>query len=83
MNDFGTASEPIARKPHKCEYCLGPIPKGEKHYHYSGMFDGEWQNWRMHAECYTDYVDNDVYGDGFAPGDGQMPERVRLLVVTA
>jgi hypothetical protein len=75
--DFGDGGWVMGRKQHRCEACLGPIPKGEKHYHYQGKYDDEWQNWRMHEECHAQYLDG---GDEFWPGDMPMPDRVRVLV---
>lgn len=80
--DFGDTIFPIARKEHRCEYCYGPIPKGEKHSQFKGKWGGEWQNWRMHQECYDVYLGDDPI-DGFCPGDGEIPERVKSLLVDA
>jgi hypothetical protein len=80
MSDFGELFHPKARKQHRCEFCLGPIPKGEVHCQYKGIWEGDWQNWRMHDECYEDYTLNWDWQDGFMPGDGEMPERIKLLV---
>ena len=79
MSSFGNTEHPVARKEHRCEYCYGPIPQGEKHPHFKGMWDGEWQNWRMHQECYSDYMDGEPI-DGFTPGDAEMPERIKKLI---
>ena len=77
--DFGEGKWIVGRVRHRCEWCSGPIPKGESHYQSKGMYDGEWQNWRMHAECQADYDLN--YGGGeFFPGDGTMPERVVAII---
>lgn len=81
MSNFGETYHPKARKEHRCEYCYGPIPKGEVHPQFKGFWNDDWQNWRMHDECYEDYTENDYYGDGFTPGDAEMPERVKALVV--
>jgi hypothetical protein len=76
---FGETTRPVGRKEHRCEFCYGPIPKGEKHPQFKGMWEGEWQNWRMHEECYRCYVNSEPQ-DGFSPGEAEMPERVKLLV---
>lgn len=78
--DFGQLTLPIAQKEHRCEWCYGPIPKGEKHAQYKGMWDGDWQNWRMHNECYTIAIDDDALYDGFEPGCGEQPERIKALL---
>lgn len=81
MSDFGEMLHPRARREHRCEWCYGPIPKGEQHAHFKGMWDGSWQDWRMHDECLTDYEsDPDYLYDGFMPGEGEMPERIQKLV---
>lgn len=82
MNNFGETTRIVGRKEHRCEYCYGPIPKGEEHPQYKGMWQDEWQNWRMHEECYTDYMGNEP-SDGFTPGDAPWPERVKQLMEAA
>ena len=78
MSDFGNTFSPIAAKHHQCEWCFGPIPKGEKHKHYQGMYGGEWQNWRMHDECWNDYS---ASGESeFMPGEGEAPERIKAMM---
>jgi hypothetical protein len=69
--DFGEGKEIVARKQHRCEWCLKPIERKEKHYHFKGKWDGDWQDWRMHLTCYAD-ADSDPYTlvDGFTPGQG-------------
>lgn len=78
--DFGEVTHPTARKERRCEYCYGPIPTKEQYVHFKGMWDGEWQNWKMHNECYESYMAGEPI-DGFGPGDAEMPERVKLLVM--
>jgi hypothetical protein len=80
VSDFGNITSPRARKQHRCEYCYGPIPKGEQHKKFVGMWDGDWQYWRMHNECLVTHNAGNDYDDGFLPGEGEMPERVRLLL---
>jgi len=41
----------VGRKPHKCFLCGEMIPKGELHRVFVGVFDGELQRSRYHAEC--------------------------------
>jgi len=78
VSDFGETSHPVARKDHRCEACFGRIRRGEKHVHYKGIWDGDWQNWRMHNECY-DSFDNDGLAEGFTPGGCEWPERIKIL----
>ena len=81
MSDFGETISPVAAKDHRCEWCAGPIPKGEKHKQYKGIYDGEWQNWRMHDECYEAQQKEAIQGYcEFMPGDGEMHERVKRLL---
>ena len=82
MSDFGEGHWVIGRKAHRCEGCFGPIPRGEKHFLYKGMYQCEWQNWRMHEECHEDWHTNlDLHGDGeFTPGYMPVPQRIRTLM---
>ena len=67
MSDFGEPTYPVARKDHRCEWCGETIPTGEKHLRFSGMWEGAWQNWRMHSDCH-DYADeSEALSDGFVP----------------
>ncbi len=82
MNGYVTMAFPKARKEHLCEYCYGPILVGEFHAQASGHSDGEAFRYRLHEECrsvlqacWEDYQD-----DGFTPGEGSMPDRVRAIV---
>jgi hypothetical protein len=66
MSDFNNFTTPKARHEHRCEYCGQSIPKGEKHSKFSGVFEGEFQNWRMHSECYDAWQDSgDEYFEPF------------------
>lgn len=76
--DCGQVYRVKGRKENRCESCFGDIPKGETHPNFRGRWGGEWQNWRMHQECYDGYSGEELY-DGFTPGDGQVPERIRQL----
>lgn len=70
MSDFGEVVWKRAGKPHQCEWCGESILKGEEHGHFTGQWEGEWQNWRMHKECYEAYLrDDDALGFGFVPHD--------------
>lgn len=51
MSDFGEGIYVAGRKDHSCAWCTQGIPMPEVHYHFHGMWEGYWQNWRMHAEC--------------------------------
>ena len=74
VSDFGAGKWVIGTKEHRCEWCGQSIHKGEKHYQYKGVWDGEWQNWRMHEECHDDY-DRNYDPDGFSPFSNERPTR--------
>lgn len=69
------------RNKYRCEYCLRPIPEGERHCHFRSMWQGDWQNWSMHDECAAVYESASDYSeDGFTPGEGELPERVEKML---
>lgn len=78
MCGFGNSFDHVARFEHQCIWCGGPIPKGEKYSLWKGVFDGEWQRNKFHKECAGESDVNTC--DGFIPGEGEMPERVRKIV---
>lgn len=68
MSDFGKERWVKIRKPHRCEWCGQQIEIGSKCYLYKGMYDGEWQNWRMHEEC------REIYDyEEFEPFENERP----------
>lgn len=67
MSDFGETTKVVGRKDYRCEWCGENIPKGEAHRHYGGMWEGNWQNWRMHEECYLAGTKSDDMQDGWEP----------------
>ncbi len=73
---FNETFWPIAAKDHRCEWCGQRIDKGERHAHYTGIWECEFQNWRMHEECYAYVVINDGYlSEGFTPYEGDRPDK--------
>ena len=72
MSDFGEGKWVKARKDCRCEWCGQAIKIGDRVYSYKGMWDGEWQNWRMHPECYEDHTIN-CDSDGFSPYEAARP----------
>jgi hypothetical protein len=77
MTDFGHKFAPTARKDHRCAWCGDKIHKGEVHYHYKGKWQGEFQNWRMHNDCYGYAYDNDYLFDGFDQFDNERPQAAK------
>lgn len=76
MSDFGNNREPVAAKDHRCEWCGETIPKGEKHNQFTGRWEDEWQNWRMHSECYDSSTSSDEISEGFSPFENERPVKV-------
>lgn len=69
MSDFGSSTRPVARKNYRCLWCGEHILKKEKHYHYSGKWEGDFQDWRMHNECITACEsDRSLMQDGIMEG---------------
>jgi hypothetical protein len=74
MTDFGEGKHVVGRKRHRCEMCYAAIPQGERHYHFHGMYDGDFQDWRAHEECFEGWqADGD---EELTPGDFPVPEAV-------
>lgn len=55
---------PKARKDHKCLWCGEMILKGEIHTQFKGLWQGDWQNWRMHNECIVPCGKDTDYDEG-------------------
>lgn len=45
------SSTPVGRKDYRCIWCGQTIPKGERHFYRSHVFEGELSNDRFHMEC--------------------------------
>ena len=73
--DFGDIRYPTARKPHHCHWCGERILVGERHPQFVGKWEGDFQNWRMHAECYDHAMANDELSDGFSPYEHERPTK--------
>lgn len=68
-----------ARKPHQCEYCIGPIVIGETTMNVRGKYDGEFQNYYLHEECHEEIsMETKICGGEyeFTFGEGEPPERL-------
>lgn len=81
MANFGDSYHVVGRKQHRCVWCYGPIPKGELHWRYKGIYDGDWQDWRMHDECWIDSERDSECGE-FSPASGEVPQRIREWAAT-
>lgn len=68
MSTFNDITQPRAAKVHRCEWCGELIEKGVIHVKFVGMFDGDFQTWRMHSNCYA--YNCDAISDGFMPYEG-------------
>lgn len=51
MSDFGDGRTVRARKEFTCQWCHDPIRVGERHFRFTGKWQGEFQDWRMHSDC--------------------------------
>jgi hypothetical protein len=51
MSDFGEGRTVKAGKQHQCIWCYEHVMVNEYHHHYKGMWEGDWQDWRMHLDC--------------------------------
>lgn len=51
MSDFGDGRTVRARKEFTCQWCHDPILVGERHFRFTGKWQGEFQDWRMHSDC--------------------------------
>ena len=60
---FGSPTTPVARKAHRCEWCWQGIAVGEKHYKYVGVWEGDFQDWRMHLDCLEAWKREDAAND--------------------
>lgn len=70
MSIFNVAAPRVSRKDRQCAWCSQQIPAGERHDHFVGKWEGEFQNWRMHAECFNVYSED--WGE-FSYGDNERP----------
>jgi hypothetical protein len=79
MSEFGSPTYPVARKEYRCEWCGEKIPRGQRHLKFTGMWEGDFQNWRMHLECDDARSQEDYSGDGFTPFENDRPE-IEVLI---
>ena len=48
-NEFRTVK---AKKKHQCAHCLGRIVPSEVHIQFVWRWSGDFQDWRVHADCF-------------------------------
>ena len=74
MSDFSSPEYPVASKSYKCVWCVDRISPGVKHLHFKGVWQGDFQDWRMHVECEKahDMSRHDFYHDGEICMDGHL-----------
>lgn len=85
--NFGSESHPVAEKSHRCIWCVERIAPGTKHFKYVGIWQGDWQNWRMHNECleshesardyYQDEICNNRHRRGFSCYEMQITQEIK------
>lgn len=51
MLEFTTNARRKARKEYVCDICAGKIALGEEYVRYSGKYDGDFFDWKYHADC--------------------------------
>jgi hypothetical protein len=71
--DFGSTTTHKGNKDHKCIWCGEVIPKGTMMAHFKGSWEGAFQDWRMHEECYKSVEDSkdSILEEGFTPYEGR------------
>ncbi len=77
MSNFGNGYTVRSRKMRRCECCFGPIARGEQCHYYSGIYDGVWQSYHLHLECYEDLNKYNEAKWEFTSGGGDWPNRVK------
>ena len=65
MSDFGNYKYVKTRKIHHCVYCNRAIPIGTMARNFSGIWEGDWQNWYTCGFCEKEVEPN--YAE---PSDG-------------
>lgn len=51
MPEFFDSREPLARKQHKCDECMGPIEVGARYFYASGKWGGDFQTFKVCLPC--------------------------------
>ena len=78
MSDhFHDATNPIARRGHRCTGCAAPIAVGEKYHRQTGIFEGSYFVNKLHVECLEALqADSDGGNYEFSPGELEPPARL-------
>jgi len=63
-----------SRKAHTCILCYGDIPVGSSYTKYNGLYEGEWQNWKAHHECFAYFQHENPGADELTEGDTNREE---------
>jgi hypothetical protein len=80
MSEFGVSTHPRARRDYRCEWCGEKIFTGEIHFKFAGVWEGDFQNYRMHLECEKALNFESNYNEGFTPFDNERPTAPVLAV---
>lgn len=54
---------PVARKEHKCDWCGEEILIGEKYHRWTGIFESDFGDTKMHLVCNEAYHKSDFCSD--------------------
>lgn len=73
--DFAHGEWRRAGKVHRCEECIRVIPRGQRHYYLSTLFDGRWSTWRTCEHCHAAGLWMHVVCGGYLTG-GLLEELV-------
>ena len=65
------------RKLHHCWGCGGVIPPGDEAHYQSGVYEGDFSDFYMHAECYEDWQNNCNGGEEIGYGDMDACQTVK------
>jgi hypothetical protein len=76
-SDFGGSQTVKARKRHPCAWCREPILAGEYHHRFTGKWEGDWQDWRMHLDCIEAHYREDRENHNFGEICGESHQRGR------
>ena len=64
FNTYNLIKKP--RNNHQCAWCKGKITTQQQHLQYTGMFQGDFQDWRVHEEC-IDALEKSDPSEGICP----------------